>query len=85
MVNALLAQRWSAGDLAALEAAGNAVPAQARRAARSETARTREQQAQLGRLEAEARAPVVTLPFLPVAALDREQVGALGAELAGKL
>ena len=85
VVNALLARRWSGGDLEALEAAGDAIPAPARRAARSETARTKAQQSQLGRLRREAAAPVVTLPFLPAATLGREQVAALGAELAGKL
>lgn len=85
VVNALLSRRWRPADLEALETAGAAVPAQARRAARSETARTREQQAQLGRLRRGARAPVVTLPFLPVAALDRQHVERLGAELAAKL
>ncbi len=85
VVNALLARRWSAADLEELEAAGDAVPGQARRAARSETARTKAQQTQLGRLRREADAPVVTLPFVPAATLGREQVAALGAELVGKL
>jgi len=85
VVNALLARRWSAADLEALAAAGGAVPAPARRAARSEAARTKAQQTQLGRLRREAGAPVVTLPFLPAATLAREEVTALGAELAGKL
>ena len=85
VVNALLPRRWSAGDLQALEASGDAVPAQARRAARSETVRTRAQQTQLGRLRREATAPVVTLPFVPTAALGRRQVAKLGDELAGKL
>jgi anion-transporting ArsA/GET3 family ATPase len=85
VVNALLPRRWASADLEALEAAGTAVPAQARRAARSETARTKAQQTQLGRLRREATAPVVTLPFVPVATLGREQVASLGAELAGKL
>jgi anion-transporting ArsA/GET3 family ATPase len=85
VLNALLSRRWAAGDLETLEAAGPAVPAEARRAARSETARTKSQQTQLGRLRREAAAPVVTLPFVPVASLGREQVAELGAELAGKL
>jgi Mrp family chromosome partitioning ATPase len=85
VVNALLARRWSAADLEALEAAGGAVPVLARRAARSEAARTKAQQAQLGRLRRGAGAPVVTLPFVPAATLGREQVAALGAELAGEL
>ena len=85
VVNAVLAQRWSAADLGALEAAGAAVPRAARRAARSETARTKGQQRQLRRLRREAAAPVVTLPFVPAATLGREQVATLGAELAGKL
>ncbi len=85
VVNGLLPRRWGAKDLAALEAAAGAVPVQARRAARSETARTKEQQAQLARLRAGAVAPVVTLPFLPVATLDREQVAALGTKLVEKL
>ena len=85
VVNALLPRRWSAADLEALEAAGGDVPMEARRAARSETARTKAQQAQLGRLRREALAPVVTLPFLPAQALGREQVAALGDELFEKL
>lgn len=85
VVNALLARRWDAADLETLEAAGAAVPAQARRAARSETARTKAQQTQLGRLRREAVAPVVTLPFVPTATLGREQVAALGSTLVGKL
>ncbi|MCW3010737.1 MAG: hypothetical protein JWO90_1141 [Solirubrobacterales bacterium] len=85
VVNALLPRRWAAADLEALEAGGDAVPAQARRAARSETARTKAQQAQLGRLRREALAPVVTLPFVPAPTLAREQVAALGDELVGKL
>ncbi len=85
VVNALLTRRWSAADLEALEAAGATVPAPARRAARSETARTKAQQKQLGRLRRRAHAPVVTLPFVPVATLGREQVAGLGAELASKL
>ena len=85
VVNALLTRRWSAADLEALVAADGAVPAQARRAARSETNRTREQQAQLERMRREATAPVVTLPFVPAAMLGREQVAALGRELAEKL
>jgi Mrp family chromosome partitioning ATPase len=85
VVNALLARRWSAADLAALEAAGAVIPGPARRAARSETRRVAAQQAQLRRLRREAGAPVVTLPFVPAATLARDQVAALGAELAGKL
>lgn len=85
VVNALLTRRWGAADLTDLEAAGAAVPAQARRAARSETARTKAQQAQLARLRREAAAPVVTLPFVPVATLGRKQVAELGDELVAKL
>jgi hypothetical protein len=72
-------------DLMTLRAARDRVPAEARRAARSETARTAEQQRQLGRLVQGTATRVVTLPFLPVAALDREQVASLGTVLAGKL
>ncbi len=85
VVNALLERRWGAADLEALEAAGGAVPPEARRAARSEGARTAAQQEQLARLEDEALAPVVTLPFVPAATLGREQVAALGDELVAKL
>jgi len=85
VVNALLARRWSTADLEALEAAGPAVPGPARRAARSEAARTKAQQAQLVRLRHDATAPVVTLPFVPAATLGREQVERLGAALAAKL
>jgi len=85
VVNAVLARRWTAPDLELLEAAGAAVPPPARRAARSETARTSAQQSQLDRLRREATAAVVTLAFLPAATLGREQVAALGAELADKL
>jgi len=85
VVNALLPRRWSAADLETLEAAGAAVPAQARRVARSETARTRTQQTQLRRLRRAVTAPVVTLPFVPAATLGREHVAALGVELAGQL
>lgn len=85
VVNAVLARRWAATDLETLEVAGAAVPASARRAARSETTRTEAQQSQLERLRREATAEVVTLPFVAAATLGREQVAALGAELAGKL
>ena len=85
VVNALLPRRWSAADLGQLQAAGDAVPAQARRAARSETARTKAQQTQLARLQRDAVAPVVTLPFVTAPTLDREQVARLGRELVGKL
>ena len=85
VVNALLKRRWTAADLDRLEAAGAAVPGPARRAARSETVRTQAQQSQLARLRREAVAAVVTLPFVPAPTLGREQVAALGAELAGKL
>lgn len=85
VVNALLPRRWSAADLGQLQAAGDAVPAQARRAARSETARTKAQQTQLARLQRDAVAPVVTLPFVTSPTLDREQVARLGRELVGKL
>lgn len=85
VVNALLARRWSGVDLERLVAAGDAVPPFARRAARSETARTKAQQSQLGRLRREAGAPVVTLPFVPVASLEREHVSELGATLTEKL
>jgi anion-transporting ArsA/GET3 family ATPase len=85
VVNAVLARRWTRPDLERLEAAGAAVPSPARRAARSETARTRAQQSQLGRLRREATAPIVTLPFVPAATLGRKQVERLGAALAAKL
>lgn len=85
VVNALLAKRWSGPEAEELAAAGGAVPVLARRAVRSEAARSRAQQRQLARLRREATAPVVTLPFLPVAHLDRGQVEQLGADLVGKL
>ncbi len=85
VVNGLLAERWDAEELALLEAAGTAVPPQARRAARSETARTGAQRLQLRRLLDEALAPVVTLPFVPVGTLGRADVARLGDELAAKL
>ncbi|MBA2347909.1 MAG: AAA family ATPase [Solirubrobacterales bacterium] len=85
VVNALLARRWRPADLEQLEAAGDVVPAEARRAARSETARTRAQQTQLARLRRDALAPVTTVPFVPSARLGREQIAELGAALAEKL
>jgi anion-transporting ArsA/GET3 family ATPase len=67
VANGLLPDRFSAADARALEDAPPSAPV---RAALTAHARARAQRSQLGRLRRSARAPVVTLPFLPAAELD---------------
>jgi anion-transporting ArsA/GET3 family ATPase len=79
VANAVLPQRFSAADARALAAARDGgAPV---RAARTAHARAQAQRSQLRRLRRHARAPVATLPFLPVPALGREEHERLAAEL----
>jgi anion-transporting ArsA/GET3 family ATPase len=67
VANGLLPDRFSSAEARALEAAPPSAPV---RAALIAHARARAQRAQLGRLRRGARAPVVTLPFVPAPELD---------------
>jgi anion-transporting ArsA/GET3 family ATPase len=80
VANAVLPQRFSAADARALAAAATDGGAPLR-AARTAHARAQSQRSQLRRLRRHARAPVATLPFLPVAALGREEHERLAAGL----
>ena len=81
VVNAVLADRFGAEELAAVGALDGSLPAQAHRAVRSLAGRGALQDEQLARLHDGLRVPVVELPFLPVPALGREDVEDLGAAL----
>lgn len=81
VVNAVLADRFSDEELAAVAALDGALPAAARRAVTSLAGRGAVQDEQLGRLHDGIAAPVAELPFLPVAALSREDVEDLAAAL----
>jgi hypothetical protein len=85
VANALLPRRWSAQDLARLEAVDGAVALPARRAARSEAGRARVQRSQLRRLRRHARAGVVTLPFVATATMRPADVHGLADVLRRKL
>lgn len=71
VANGLLPDRFSAADAEALQAAPQTAPV---RAALTAHARARAQRSQLNRLRRSARAPVVTLPFLPEAMLDAARI-----------
>jgi anion-transporting ArsA/GET3 family ATPase len=78
VANGLLADRFTAEDVAALAEAPPSTPVLAALAGH---ARAREQHRQLERLRRGARAPVVTLPFLPAPVLDAETIEPLVSEL----
>jgi anion-transporting ArsA/GET3 family ATPase len=83
VANAGLPQRFSAADAAVLAAtADGGAPV---RAARAAHARARGQRSQLRRLRRHARAPVATLPFLPAAALGRDELERLATSLEAAL
>jgi len=74
VVDGLLTDRFDAGDRERLATAGDDP---ALRAARDHAARAHDQQRQLARLRRELRAPVATLPQLPVRRVGPEEVGRL--------
>jgi anion-transporting ArsA/GET3 family ATPase len=78
VANGLLPDRFTPADVAVL---GQAPPSAPVRAALAAHARAREQRRQLARLRRGARAPVVTLPFLPAPVLDAEAIEPLVAAL----
>jgi anion-transporting ArsA/GET3 family ATPase len=78
VANGLLADRFTAEEVAALASAQPSAPV---RAALAGHARAREQRRQLGRLRRGARAPVVTLPFLAEPVLDAAAIEPLVAAL----
>ena len=84
VVNALLPRRFAARELQELDdlPADGTILAAGRAAARSHAARVRGQQAELQRLRRTARAPVGTLPFVPCAALELDDVRGLADRLA---
>jgi len=76
--NGMLADRFSAGEVRALQAAPASRPV---RAALVSHARARAQRAQLARLRRRSSAPVVTLPFVSAPLLDAALVDPLGRAL----
>jgi anion-transporting ArsA/GET3 family ATPase len=90
VVNAMFPQRFSAADARRLEekAAGDGTDPATRAAlaaALSEHRRAKAQQAQLRRLRRDARAPVLTLPFLFEPQIDLEGMRRLAQELERRL
>ena len=89
VVNALLPERFSAGDCERIAAANGSHPVTAvraaLRAAQTEYAQARSQRSQLRRLQDEAGAPVATLPYLFEADLDLDAFERLSAELERRL
>jgi anion-transporting ArsA/GET3 family ATPase len=82
VVNGVWPRRLSGRDAERVAAADGRLARSPRRAVASATGRVREQQAQLGRLRGEARAQVLTLPFVFAPRLDAQHIEALGARLA---
>jgi hypothetical protein len=82
VVNGLWPRRLSGRDARRVAAADGRLAPSPRRAAAAAVGRVREQQTQLARLRREARAPVLTLPFVFAAHLDAQHIEALGARLA---
>jgi hypothetical protein len=81
VVNGMLPRRFSAADVEAVAAADGAVPEAVAGAARRQQGQASAQQSQLRRLRRDARAPVMTLPFVPAAQLGVDDVEMLGHEL----
>ena len=81
VVNAMLPQRFSAQDLQALARADGAVPRAVAGAVRTQHGQASAQQEQLERLRRDARAHVLTLPFLAVPALGVDELGLLAGVL----
>jgi anion-transporting ArsA/GET3 family ATPase len=85
VVNAVLPQRFSAQDLEALVRADGAVPRAAASAVRTQHGQAGAQQEQLERLRRDARARVLTLPFLAVQALGVDELQLLAGVLGERL
>jgi anion-transporting ArsA/GET3 family ATPase len=84
VVNGVLPERFSGEDARRLESDDGSGSPQARAAvaaALSEHRRAREQRSQLRRLRRSADAPVTTLPFLFVEAIERGEIEQLAAKL----
>jgi hypothetical protein len=82
VVNGMWPRRLSGRDAQRVAAANGRLEPSPRRAAAAAVGRVREQQAQLTRLRRDARAPVLTLPFVFAPRLDAQHIEALGARLA---
>jgi anion-transporting ArsA/GET3 family ATPase len=82
VVNGLLPRRFSARDVERLIAVDGAIAAAVVAAARRQHGQGSAQQGQLQRLRRHATAHVTTLPFVPVARLDVDDVRGLAGELA---
>jgi hypothetical protein len=85
VVNGLLPKRFSAADVEDLASADGVVPGAVAAAVRSQHGQAAVQQGQLRRLRRHATAEVVTLPFVPHAALQLDDVRSLATALAGRL
>jgi anion-transporting ArsA/GET3 family ATPase len=88
LVNAVMPERFSAGDAERLEAerdGGGRASRQAVATALEAHSRARDQRAQVGRLRRGVQAPVLTLPLVTAPADDRAEVDALADELERKL
>jgi anion-transporting ArsA/GET3 family ATPase len=85
VVNGLLPKRFSAADVEDLASADGLVPGAVAAAVRSQHGQAAVQQGQLRRLRRHAAAEVVTLPFVPHAALQLDDVRSLATALAGRL
>jgi anion-transporting ArsA/GET3 family ATPase len=85
VANAVLARRFSGDDLEALTRADGAVSPAVATAVRTQHGQAGAQQEQLDRLRRDARARVLTLPFLPVPALGVDELELLAGVLEERL
>jgi len=85
VVNAMLAQRFSAAEAERVAAADGAVEASVLAAVRGQHGLAASHAAQLRRLRRHGAAPVTTLPFVPGGRLHPDDVGHLSAHLAQRV